>query len=218
MSVTLNLMTDVSPTPHVLVCDDSPTERHSLSHLLRSAGYAVDDVSDGEAAILHLKHRQIDAVLLDLNMPGVDGFEVLSYLQEHRRALPVILLSGMPLNKIQHRIHSLPTPELPPLLIKPVDPEQLLGVLEMQLSGQLPIEPGANASLEPASQQEKLARWPVTLSYFSPERGEGTPIYTLSFEVFEDGVSRALRLDYGQFALKGELTTLELLPAGECQR
>jgi hypothetical protein len=80
------------------------------------------------------------------------------------------------------------------------------------------IEPGANASLEPASQQEKLARWPVTLSYFSPERGEGTPIYTLSFEVFEDGVSRALRLDYGQFALKGDLTTLELLPAGDCQR
>ena len=38
------------------------------------------------------------------------------------------------------------------------------------------------------------------------------------FEVFEDGVSRALRLDYGQFALKGELTALELLPAGDCQR
>ena len=80
------------------------------------------------------------------------------------------------------------------------------------------IEPGSNDGLEAASQQEKLPRWPVTLSYFSRERGEGTPIYTLSFEVFEDGVSRALRLDYGQFALKGELTTLELLPSGECQR
>ena len=80
------------------------------------------------------------------------------------------------------------------------------------------IEPGSNDGLEAASQQEKLPRWPVTLSYFSRERGEGTPIYTLSFEVFEDGVSRALRLDYGQFALKGELTALELLPAGDCQR
>jgi hypothetical protein len=80
------------------------------------------------------------------------------------------------------------------------------------------IEPGAGEGLDAASQQEKLPRWPVTLSYFSRERGEGTPIYTLSFEVFEDGVSRALKLDYGQFALKGELTTLELLPRGECQR
>ena len=80
------------------------------------------------------------------------------------------------------------------------------------------IEPGSNDGLEATSQQEKLPRWPVTLSYFSRERGEGTPIYTLSFEVFDDGVSRALRLDYGQFALKGELTALELLPAGDCQR
>ena len=122
----------------VLLCDDSPAERTSLAHLLRSAGYAVDEAGDGDAAILHLKHRQVDAVLLDLHMPGVDGFEVLGYLQEHRRALPVVLLSGMPLNKIQHRIHSLPTPELPPLLIKPVDADQLLGVLELQLSGELP--------------------------------------------------------------------------------
>jgi hypothetical protein len=80
------------------------------------------------------------------------------------------------------------------------------------------IEPGAKGGIEAASQQEKLPRWPVTLSYFSRERGEGTPIYTLAFEVFEDGVSRALRLDYGQFALSGELTSLEILPSGECQR
>ncbi len=122
----------------VLLCDDSPAERTSLAHLLRSAGYAVDEAGDGDAAILHLKHRQVDAVLLDLHMPGVDGFEVLGYLQEHRRALPVVLHSGMPLNKIQHRIHSLPTPELPPLLIKPINPDQLLSLLELQLSGQMP--------------------------------------------------------------------------------
>ena len=136
----LNESTPSSPpvAPRVLLCDDSSAERVPLAHLLRGAGYAVDEVGDGDSAILHLKHRQVDAVLLDLHMPGVDGFEVLSYLQEHRRALPVVLLSGMPLNKIQHRIHSLPTPELPPLLIKPVNPDQLLGILELQLSGQLP--------------------------------------------------------------------------------
>jgi CheY-like chemotaxis protein len=75
-------------------------------------------------------------------MPGADGFEVLSYLQEHRRALPVILLSGMPLNQIQHKIHRLPTPELPPLLLKPIDPQQLLGLLDLQLSGDLPVAGG----------------------------------------------------------------------------
>lgn len=123
---------------HVLLVDDSPVERLALGHYLRSAGYAVDEVGDGDSAIAHLKEREVLAVLLDLHMPGVDGFQVLKYLQEHRRALPVVLLSGMPLHQIQHKMHVLPTQELPPLLIKPIDPEQLLGVLELQLTGSLP--------------------------------------------------------------------------------
>ena len=127
-----------SHEPRVLLCDDSPVERVALAHFLRRSGYTVDETGDGEAAIVHIKHHPVDAVLLDLNMPDVDGFEVLSYMQEHRRALPVILLSGMPLHKIQHKIKQLPSPELPPLLIKPIDPDQLLTLLELQLSGQLP--------------------------------------------------------------------------------
>ena len=126
------------PAPRLLLCDDSPIERLALAHFLRNAGFSVDEAADGDAAILQLKHREIDLMLLDLHMPDVDGFEVLSYVQEHRRSLPVILLSGMPPHKIQHKMHDLPTPELPPLLIKPIDPDQLLGVIELQLSGQLP--------------------------------------------------------------------------------
>ena len=128
-----------SPPPaRILLCDDSPVERLALAHFLRNSGFNVDEAGDGDAAILHMKHREVDLVLLDLHMPEVDGFGVLSYLQEHRRSLPVILLSGMPLHKIQHKMHDLPTPELPPLLIKPIDPDQLLGMIDLQLSGQMP--------------------------------------------------------------------------------
>jgi CheY-like chemotaxis protein len=133
------MLTDQTPRPaRILLCDDSPVERLALAHFLRGSGYLVDEAGDGDAAILHMKHREMDLVLLDLHMPEVDGFGVLTYLQEHRRGLPVILLSGMPLHKIQHRMHELPTPELPPLLIKPIDPDQLLGMIELQLSGQMP--------------------------------------------------------------------------------
>jgi CheY-like chemotaxis protein len=123
--------------PQILLVDDSPVERLALAHFLRGSGYRVDEAADGDAAILQLKHREVDLLLLDLQMPDVDGFEVLSYVQEHRRSLPVILLSGMPPHKIQHKMHVLREPELPPLLLKPIDPEQLLGVVELQLSGAL---------------------------------------------------------------------------------
>ncbi|HXE54994.1 MAG TPA: response regulator [Tepidisphaeraceae bacterium] len=126
------------PLARLLLVDDSPVERLALAHFLRHMGYMVDEAGDGDAAILHLKHRPVDLVLLDLQMPGMDGFAVLNYMNEHRRATPVILMSGMPPQKIQHRMHALHEPELPPLLIKPIDPDQLLGVVELQLSGQLP--------------------------------------------------------------------------------
>lgn len=124
--------------PALLLCDDSLPERSALSRLLRATGYDVHEAGDGQAAIAQLKHHEIDLVLLDLNMPQMDGFGVLGYIQEHRRALPVVLLSGMPPDRIQHRISSLPTPELPPLLIKPIDPDQLMDIIELQLAGGLP--------------------------------------------------------------------------------
>jgi hypothetical protein len=77
-------------------------------------------------------------------------------------------------------------------------------------------EPGEAALRQPAMAQQ--ARWPVTLSYFAPGQGERTPIYTIAFDLFENGVSGALRLDYGDFALRGEITTLEVLPDSPCRR
>ena len=73
-------------------------------------------------------------------MPDIDGFDVLNYVSEHRRALPVILLSGMPPDEIQDKINSLRERSLPPLLIKPLDPEQVIEMVEMQLAGELPTE------------------------------------------------------------------------------
>jgi hypothetical protein len=73
--------------------------------------------------------------------------------------------------------------------------------------------------LEEAGQKPELmamTRYPVTVSYFEPGAGERTPAYVLGFELYENGISRALRLDYGGFALRGELSTLELLKSTPC--
>ncbi len=129
----------------------------ALAHYLRRAGYLVDEAGDGESAINQLKNREINSVLLDLQMPGLSGFDVLSYLQKHRRSLPVILLSGMPLDQIQQEMHDLPTPELPPLFLKPVDLDQLMQVIELQLAGELPATPAAQsgATEEQKTEQQK---------------------------------------------------------------
>lgn len=68
-----------------------------------------------------------------------------------------------------------------------------------------------------------MRRWPVTLSYFTAGVGERTPIYTLSFDLYEDGVSGRLHLDYGDFAIDGTMSRLDLAKAdpkalGDCKK
>ncbi|MEH3119100.1 MAG: cell envelope integrity EipB family protein [Methylorubrum populi] len=58
-----------------------------------------------------------------------------------------------------------------------------------------------------------MRRWPVTLSYFTAGEGERTPIYTLTFDLYEDGVSGRLHLDYGDFAIDGTMSRLDLAKA-----
>ena len=69
-----------------------------------------------------------------------------------------------------------------------------------------------------------LARWPVTISYFDKaekkaddQPGEQTPIYAISFEMYENGISRALRLDYGDFVIDGKMSSLEVKKARACK-
>ena len=65
-----------------------------------------------------------------------------------------------------------------------------------------------------------LTRWPVALSYFEQDAtdadGAQVPLYEMRFELVENGVARDLVLDYGDFALKGELASLDLVPAARC--
>ncbi len=64
----------------------------------------------------------------------------------------------------------------------------------------------------------RMARWPVKMSYFKESTGEQTPSYTISFDLYENGVTAAVRMDYGEFALKAALTRLDLLPMGACAK
>ena len=85
------------------------------------------------------------------------------------------------------------------------------------------IAPDAKTPTDATGGQAALAglkRWPVTISYFDrtdTKRGEQTPVYSISFELFENGISRALALDYDDFVVSGEMTQLEIKDAPACK-
>jgi len=81
-------------------------------------------------------------------------------------------------------------------------------------------KPSTGPSLD-ASVSDKLAqirRWPVTISYFDEAAGDQPPEYTLSFDLYENGVSGSLKLDYGAFALAAKLSKIEWLPETTCSK
>jgi hypothetical protein len=86
------------------------------------------------------------------------------------------------------------------------------------------IKPDERSHDDAAVAQPKLAsvpRWPVTVSYF--ERGktengtEQTPAYAISFELYANGISRALALDYNNFIINGKLASLDIKDAAPCR-
>ena len=88
-----------------------------------------------------------------------------------------------------------------------------------------PIAPGENPPADAAAkipELAKLTRWPVTISYFEQQdaaaqrTGEQTPVYAISFELYENGISRALVLDYSDFTIAGEMTSLDLKKPKPC--
>lgn len=77
------------------------------------------------------------------------------------------------------------------------------------------------AGLEKSASDGDLAgrpRYPVVISYYERGSDKQTPNYTISFDLYDNGVSRALRLDYGEFALRGTLTSYEALPKENCSK
>jgi len=70
-------------------------------------------------------------------------------------------------------------------------------------------------------QMKSLTRWPVTVSYYDRDakrkEGEQTPVYAMSFELYENGVSRALVLDYNDFVISGALGKFDIKDSKPCK-
>ena len=80
----------------ILIVDDSPTERHVLNDMLTKSGYEVVASDNGEDAILKAKLLKPDLILMDVVMPGLNGFQATRAISRDpdTRAIPIILCTS----------------------------------------------------------------------------------------------------------------------------
>ncbi|MCC5635247.1 response regulator [Nostoc sp. CHAB 5844] len=81
---------------HILVCDDCGVTCLLLKTILQTQGYKVDTVFSGEVVLAQIESQVFDLLLLDVTMPGIDGYEVAHRIQQnpHLKNLPILLISG----------------------------------------------------------------------------------------------------------------------------
>lgn len=84
------------PGPVILLVDDNPQNLQVLGKLLQEEKYEIEFAVNGEATLEWLKNKQFDLILLDLNMPGMNGFEVCKRIRSDNRMyeVPIIFLSA----------------------------------------------------------------------------------------------------------------------------
>ena len=110
----------------VLLVDDDPRIRRALRGVLEDEGHSVDEAPDGAQALATLQGRVFDAVLLDVNMPGMGGLDALVSIHEMAPQTGVIMVSGE--GTIATAVQALKRGAFD-FIEKPVDPEHLLRVL-----------------------------------------------------------------------------------------
>jgi two-component system cell cycle response regulator len=90
-------MTDHPARADILVVDDTPANLNVLSTILTQQGYKVRPANSGELALIVVQHAVPDLILLDIQMPGLDGFEVCKRLKQghQTRDIPIIFISAL---------------------------------------------------------------------------------------------------------------------------
>jgi chemotaxis protein histidine kinase CheA len=78
---------------HVVVADDSPVVTEMVAELLTSAGFSVEVARDGLQALAAIERREPDLVLSDLEMPNMNGLELLTAIRKRSQTLPVVMLT-----------------------------------------------------------------------------------------------------------------------------
>lgn len=181
----------------ILVVEDELDLQRALSRALRDEGYAVDVADNGEDGLFNAENTDYDAIVLDVMMPRLDGWEVLARLRRKKRT-PVLLLTAR--DQSRDRVRGLDT-GADDYVVKPFDLPELLARLRALIrrtadkaSNQIEI---GNVIVDTAARVVTQKRQPVELTareyslveYLALHRGEVVTRTTLYEHLFDENDS-----------------------------
>ena len=123
------------PTDFILIVDDNTDNLAVLSKTLKGAGYAVRVALDGKSAIALASDEQPSLILLDVMMPGIDGFETCRRLKENPTTLPVPIIFMTALADSEHKVQGLSLGAID-YITKPFDEGEVLARVRIQIKMQ----------------------------------------------------------------------------------
>ncbi|WP_409523817.1 sigma-54-dependent transcriptional regulator [Nitrincola sp. MINF-07-Sa-05] len=131
--------------PKILIVEDDLDLREALVDTLALAGIDYVEAGNGEEAVALLKQQTVDMVISDVNMPGMDGHELLAYLRQQYPVLPVALITAY--GQVEKAVDAIRKGAVD-YLMKPFEPEQLIALIRSQVSG----VPDKGEQLEPVAE------------------------------------------------------------------
>ncbi len=117
----------------VLIVDDTPGNLALLSDTLSEANYRVLVATDGYSAIEQIQYVKPDIILLDVMMPGIDGFETCSRLKADPQTAPIPVLFMTGLSELENLLRGFGEGALD-YIVKPIRPAEVLARIEVHLS------------------------------------------------------------------------------------
>lgn len=198
----------------VLVVEDEPRLLRNLSKALREEGYAVDTAEAGDVGLYNAEQFEYDAIVLDVMLPVMDGWQILEKLRKKKQT-PVLMLTAMDTPK--DRIKGLDT-GADDYLVKPFDLGELLARLRALIRrsagkaqpaielGDVRIDPRARLVTKAGEQVAMTAREYAILEYLALHRGEvvsRTELFEHLFDENDDSMSNLL--DVHIFSIRKKL-------------
>src|SRR5216117_1618532 len=178
----------------ILVVEDEPRLLRNLANALREEGYAVDTAETGDEGLYKAESYDYDAIVLDVMLPRLDGWEVLQRLRK-RKKTPVLLLTARDATK--DRVRGLDT-GADDYLVKPFDLSELLarlralirrsaGQAQPQIElGEVVVDTRARSVMRGGQPVTLTAREYAILEYLALHRGEVVTRSTLYEHLFDE--------------------------------